>query len=213
MFSAQLFTTLLAFLAVGVQASPLFPRDVISPRITNPKPGSVWPIGTVQTVTWYMGYNISSGLGVKPCTRDTSNFPPDSLNLNLIGQVILGFNESDSLHLDLGTLSSFMIHWHRTLLQPSILNEWPVYTLELATAMLHRLLPYPVKLCITSLYNDEFPGLHFARIRCSLTQPLCQNTHWHRTSISQMEVPRSRCQTSHLGPTILSSVSLFPRCF
>jgi len=48
-------------------------------------------------------------------------------------------------------------------------------------------------------------------LQTSLTQSLYQNTPWHRTSISQMEVSRSQCQTSHLGPTILSSVSLFPR--
>ena len=168
MFAAQLFTTVLAFLAVGVQASPLSPRLVIDPQITNPKLGSVWPIGTVQTVTWYVRYKISSGLGVKPCNRDTSNLPPESLISNLIGEVILGFNESDSLNLDFGMLSLF-IHWHRALLQPEpIMNERPVYTLELATAMLHGLLPYPVKLCITSLYNDAVPCLHFDLIRCSL---------------------------------------------
>ena len=61
MFAAQLFTTVLAFLAVGVQASPLSPRDVIVPKITNPTAGSVWPVGTVQTVTWYVYYEISPG--------------------------------------------------------------------------------------------------------------------------------------------------------
>ncbi|KIM35887.1 hypothetical protein M413DRAFT_14272 [Hebeloma cylindrosporum] len=82
MFAAQLFTTVLAFLAVGVQATPLFRRDVIVPKITNPKAGAVWPVGSVQTVTW-----------------DTSNFPPDSQITNPIGKVILGFDENDSLNL------------------------------------------------------------------------------------------------------------------
>jgi hypothetical protein len=56
MLAVQLFTTVLAFLAVGVQATPLFLRDVIAPTITNPKAGSVWPVGSVQTVTWYVYY-------------------------------------------------------------------------------------------------------------------------------------------------------------
>ncbi|KAH9480196.1 hypothetical protein JR316_0006794 [Psilocybe cubensis] len=77
------FATLFAFLALSVNASPLSRRDVIAPRITSPNAQTVWPIGTVQTVTW-----------------DTSNFPPDSQITNPIGQVILGFNSSDSLNLD-----------------------------------------------------------------------------------------------------------------
>ncbi|KAF4617677.1 hypothetical protein D9613_005653 [Agrocybe pediades] len=76
-------TTLFAFLAVNVHATPLSRRDVIAPHITSPHEGTVWPIGTVQTVTW-----------------DTSNFPPDSQITNPIGQVILGFNSSNSLNLD-----------------------------------------------------------------------------------------------------------------
>ncbi|KAF9553888.1 hypothetical protein CPC08DRAFT_645028 [Agrocybe pediades] len=78
-------TTLFAFLAVNVHATPLSRRDVIAPHITSPHEGTVWPIGTVQTVTWCV---------------DTSNFPPDSQITNPIGQVILGFNSSNSLNLD-----------------------------------------------------------------------------------------------------------------
>ena len=61
MFATQLTTTVLAFLALGVQASPLSLRDVIDPKITNPTASSVWPIGTVQTVTWYVCYEILPG--------------------------------------------------------------------------------------------------------------------------------------------------------
>ena len=52
MFAAQLLTMVLDFLAMGIQASPLSPQAV--PKVTNPKIGSVWPIGTVQTVAWYV---------------------------------------------------------------------------------------------------------------------------------------------------------------
>jgi len=45
-------TTLFAVLAASVQATPLSRRDVIAPHITNPHAGTIWPIGTVQTVTW-----------------------------------------------------------------------------------------------------------------------------------------------------------------
>ncbi|KAF8158540.1 hypothetical protein B0H34DRAFT_709277 [Crassisporium funariophilum] len=83
LFALQTFTTLLAFLSFGVHASPLNRRDVIAPKIIKPDASSVWPVGSVQTVTW-----------------DTSNFPPDSQITNPIGQVILGFDENDSLNLD-----------------------------------------------------------------------------------------------------------------
>ena len=167
MFAAQLFIMVLAFLAVGIQTSPLTPRAV--PKITDPKPGSVWPIGTVQTVTWYVCYKISSGLRFKPCARDTSNFPPDSQIMNSIGQVMLGLNENNGLNLDIGILSSF-IHWHGTLFQLSIMNEWPAYMLELAMAMLHHLLPYPTELCsaLASFHPDH---VHYL-LQTSLIQPL-----------------------------------------
>lgn len=57
MFATQsLLTTFIAFnlAAVNVVASPLFRRDVIAPRITSPTADSVWPVGSVQTVTWYV---------------------------------------------------------------------------------------------------------------------------------------------------------------
>jgi hypothetical protein len=205
MFAAQLFTTVLGFMAVGIQASLLSPREVITPRITNPKAGSVWPIGTVQTVTWYVCYKISSELAVKPCIRDTNNLPPDSQITNPVNQVILGFNESDSFNLDLGMSSSFI----DTALQPSIMNEWPVYTLELATAMLHLLLPYLVELCIASLYNDAVPCLHFTWIGCLLPfanladttaspeHPLAQNFKLRDGSV-QVTVPNVPPQTDYL---------------
>ncbi|KAF8904108.1 hypothetical protein CPB84DRAFT_1677535 [Gymnopilus junonius] len=87
MFALQpLLTTFIAFnTAVNVAASPLglFRRDVVAPRITSPTADSVWPIGSVQTVTW-----------------DTSDLPPPSQITNAIGQIILGFNSTDSLNLD-----------------------------------------------------------------------------------------------------------------
>ncbi|KAF8151405.1 hypothetical protein B0H34DRAFT_727535 [Crassisporium funariophilum] len=76
LFALQTFTTVLAFLSGGVHASPLNRRDVIAPKIIKPDASSVWPVGY------------------------TSNFPPDSQITNPIGQVILGFDENDSLNLD-----------------------------------------------------------------------------------------------------------------
>ncbi|KAF8817203.1 hypothetical protein BYT27DRAFT_7075331 [Phlegmacium glaucopus] len=86
MFTLHTFTTILAFLSLSVQASPLLlaQRDVIAPPIIKPDATSVWPVGTQQIVIW-----------------DTSNFPPDSQITNPIGQIILGFNESNSLNLNL----------------------------------------------------------------------------------------------------------------
>ncbi|KAF9472236.1 hypothetical protein BDN70DRAFT_818934 [Pholiota conissans] len=78
LFAALLFT-------VCVKASPLAldRRDVIRPKITSPNAGSVWPIGSTQTVTW-----------------DTSDFPPVSQITNILGKVILGRDANDSLNLD-----------------------------------------------------------------------------------------------------------------
>ena len=54
MFALQTFTVLLAFLSFSVQASPLVQRDVIAPTILEPNSSSVWPIGTQQTVIWWV---------------------------------------------------------------------------------------------------------------------------------------------------------------
>ncbi|KIK04103.1 hypothetical protein K443DRAFT_676235 [Laccaria amethystina LaAM-08-1] len=86
MFGLLKLTTALCFaytFLAQVHASPLSRRDVVAPHITSPDASSVWPIGTMQLVTW-----------------DTSDLPPDSQITNPIGQIILGFNESNSLNLD-----------------------------------------------------------------------------------------------------------------
>ncbi|KAF9046766.1 hypothetical protein BJ165DRAFT_1404165 [Panaeolus papilionaceus] len=86
MFAFKALTTVLALVSSAVvHATPLAMgrRDVIAPKIIKPDASSVWPVGSVQTVTW-----------------DTSNFPPDSQITNPIGKVILGFDENDSLNLD-----------------------------------------------------------------------------------------------------------------
>ncbi|KAF8192125.1 hypothetical protein BJ912DRAFT_962909 [Pholiota molesta] len=72
-----------ALCALCVQGSPLARRDVIAPKITSPNAGSVWPVGSTQTVTW-----------------DTSNFPPVSQITNIMGKVILGQDANNSLNLD-----------------------------------------------------------------------------------------------------------------
>ena len=66
--------------------------DVISPHITAPVAGDVWPVGSIQTITW-----------------DTSVVPPQGA----IGEILLGHFEdgSSSENLDLGecTLIVFRI--------------------------------------------------------------------------------------------------------
>ena len=72
---------------------------------------------------------------------------------------MLGLNENiNFLNLD---ICRYIVFIHsltpHTLLQRSIMNEWPAYTLELATAMLHHLLPYPTELrsALASFYSDQ----------------------------------------------------------
>ncbi|PPQ82176.1 hypothetical protein CVT24_012653 [Panaeolus cyanescens] len=89
MFTFKALTTVFALVACAVvNATPLAltkaRRDVVVPKIIKPDASSVWPVGSVQTVTW-----------------DTSNFPPDSQITNPIGRVVLGFDENDSLNLQL----------------------------------------------------------------------------------------------------------------
>ena len=92
-----------------VQATPLSRRDVIAPRIITPDAGTVWTIGQVETVTWWVANELHCRRTIcwwGHCiiySRDTSNFPPDSRITNPIGQVILGYlDNSPSLHLDFG---------------------------------------------------------------------------------------------------------------
>ncbi|KAH6916809.1 hypothetical protein BKA70DRAFT_312961 [Coprinopsis sp. MPI-PUGE-AT-0042] len=59
-------------------------RDVVAPPIIKPDATSVWPIGTVQEVTW-----------------DTSKLPPDNQITNPRGRILLGRDTGDSLNLDI----------------------------------------------------------------------------------------------------------------
>ncbi|KAF9523901.1 hypothetical protein CPB83DRAFT_862109 [Crepidotus variabilis] len=80
-------TSGLAFLSQLVLATPtlLTPRDVIAPKITYPDATTVWHIGEVETVVW-----------------DTSKIPAnDSQITNPIGKIYLGYNENNSLNLDI----------------------------------------------------------------------------------------------------------------
>lgn len=43
-----------AFGLAAVNATPLSRRDVVAPPIITPNAQTVWPIGTTQTVTWYV---------------------------------------------------------------------------------------------------------------------------------------------------------------
>ena len=78
----------LAAAAMAASATAVVPRAsdiVISPPITAPEAGDVWPVGSVQTVTW-----------------DTSVIPPDAPVLT--GEILLGYVEDGSTdeHLDIG---------------------------------------------------------------------------------------------------------------
>ncbi|TFK24386.1 hypothetical protein FA15DRAFT_592484 [Coprinopsis marcescibilis] len=65
-------------------ARELSERDVVVPRIIKPDAGSIWPVGSVQTVVW-----------------DITQLPPtDDEITNLQGRVILGRDTGDSLNLD-----------------------------------------------------------------------------------------------------------------
>jgi len=41
-------------LLLPVRASPLSRRDVVVPKIITPDANSVWTVGHVETVTWYV---------------------------------------------------------------------------------------------------------------------------------------------------------------
>ncbi|KXN87620.1 hypothetical protein AN958_08401 [Leucoagaricus sp. SymC.cos] len=79
-FTALCFTLLFS----AVLGFPLAQRDVFNPHITNPRQGTVWIVGSQETVTW-----------------ETDNIPPDSQLTNPNGRVILGFMENNSLNLQL----------------------------------------------------------------------------------------------------------------
>ncbi|KII86656.1 hypothetical protein PLICRDRAFT_125544 [Plicaturopsis crispa FD-325 SS-3] len=65
--------------AVSVHAAPLESREVVSPPVLTPGAGTVWVVGSTETVTW----NVS----VIPSGDDP------------VGQLILGYNEDGSEHL------------------------------------------------------------------------------------------------------------------
>lgn len=111
MFGLLKLTTAMCFaytFLTQVHASPLSRRDVVAPHITSPDANSVWPIGTMQLVTWCVNCllppQVPAQLTRPLMIRDTSDLPPDSQITNPIGQIILGFNESNSLNLDFSEL-------------------------------------------------------------------------------------------------------------
>ncbi|KAF5360951.1 hypothetical protein D9756_004652 [Leucocoprinus leucothites] len=73
-----------SFLFSAVVGFPLVKRDVVAPHITNPHEGTIWVVGSRESVTW-----------------ETDDLPPASQITNLMGRVILGFQANDSLNLDL----------------------------------------------------------------------------------------------------------------
>ena len=84
-----MFSKLILALAAVASASALVtvPRAstvVVSPPITSPEAGDVWPVGSVQTVTW-----------------DTSGIPAGSSSWT--GEILLGYVEEGSTneHLDI----------------------------------------------------------------------------------------------------------------
>lgn len=99
-FPTLFLSPLLALLALSVQATPLSRRDVVAPKIILPNSQSVWPIGTTQTVTWYVQTSQNLPLLTTFTHRDTADLPPPSQITNLLAQIILGHNSSDSLNLD-----------------------------------------------------------------------------------------------------------------
>ncbi|KAI0269930.1 hypothetical protein BC834DRAFT_819748 [Gloeopeniophorella convolvens] len=68
-------------LAALAQAVPFAKRIVVDPHVTSPARGTVWNVGDKVNVTW-----------------DTADIPPPG---NFTGQLILGFQMSDSENLDL----------------------------------------------------------------------------------------------------------------
>ncbi|KAI9465066.1 hypothetical protein BJY52DRAFT_762522 [Lactarius psammicola] len=85
----QFFTALLSALALAVSttATPVHLAErteliVVSPHITSPTEGSIWPINSKQLVVW-----------------DTDNIPPSGENNT--GTILLGYlDQDDSEHLD-----------------------------------------------------------------------------------------------------------------
>ena len=89
LLSATMFSKIFfALAAVAASASALtVPRAadvVVTPAITSPTAGEIWPVGSTQKVTW-----------------DTTTVPAGS---NITGVLLLGFVEDGSSdeHLDIG---------------------------------------------------------------------------------------------------------------
>jgi len=80
MLTLQIFTSILPFLSFTVRASQVL--DVFAPPIIQPNSSSVWPIGSTQIVIWSL-----------------DDVPSQITNPN--GTIYLGFNESNSLNLNL----------------------------------------------------------------------------------------------------------------
>ena len=87
----QLLTTLLSALALAASTTaepiPVAKRSeliVVSPPITSPRAGDMWPVGSSQIVTW-----------------DTSSIPQSGKNNT--GTIVLGYNDgTGSENLDIG---------------------------------------------------------------------------------------------------------------
>ncbi|KAH9168462.1 hypothetical protein EDB89DRAFT_2073897 [Lactarius sanguifluus] len=86
----QFLATLLSALVLSVStiATPIHVAErseliVVSPEVTSPTEGAIWPIGSKQPVTW-----------------DTSKIPPSGQNNT--GRILLGYfqDDDDSEHLD-----------------------------------------------------------------------------------------------------------------
>ncbi|KAF5374089.1 hypothetical protein D9615_008890 [Tricholomella constricta] len=82
-FSTIVSALLLAASANNCNASPINAQSLIvfSPRITYPKAGMTWSIGSTHNVTW-----------------DTSNIPREKKGS--MGRILLGYNGTESENLD-----------------------------------------------------------------------------------------------------------------
>lgn len=85
MFS--LFSALMLALSYLATAAPVHPVELLawSPSITSPNALTVWPCGSLQTVSW-----------------KTDNIPAEKQNST--GLLLLGYMENDSENLDISTL-------------------------------------------------------------------------------------------------------------
>jgi hypothetical protein len=106
--------------AAPIVLSSVSERDVWAPKVTSPNAGTVWPVGSSQTVTWYVEIALPYRYGVRAlfsfnvdprsrlCDRDTSNRPSQVTNPK--GTLLLGHLNDDGSggeNLDVGQLIFF----------------------------------------------------------------------------------------------------------